>query len=220
MQTVPEKPIKKSPALGVALIASLAGAFGALLLFSWLAREVIEGELRNFDLQVRMSIYGYATPGLTTAMRVITTLGSFWFLLILFALIGAFFFSIRWRRAVGWLALSTAGAVALDDALKSLFHRARPTPLFITLPETYSFPSGHALVSFCFYMVLAGLLTARMRGVSARVLIWIAASLVVGAIGFSRIYLGVHWPSDVIAGYAAGAVWVSGLVSLDRWRKR
>src|SRR5438477_372017 len=76
-----------------------------------------------------------------------------------------------------------------------------------------------ALVFFCIYGVLAGLLTARIRNRRIRVLIWVAAGLLVGMIGYSRIYLGVHWPTDVIAGYAAAAVWVGGLVSLDRWRR-
>jgi undecaprenyl-diphosphatase len=67
--------------------------------------------------------------------------------------------------------------------------------------------------------VLAGLLTARIRNHYARGLIWVAAAVLVAAIGISRIYLGVHWPTDVIAGYAAAAVWVGGLLTVDRWRR-
>jgi undecaprenyl-diphosphatase len=113
-----------------------------------------------------------------------------------------------------------AGALAMDVVLKHVFHRARPVAYFVPQPRTYSFPSGHALGSFCFYLVLAGLLTARLRDLTARVLIWMVAALLVAAIGFSRVYLGVHWPTDVIAGYAAAAFWVAGLVTVDRWRRR
>src|SRR6185369_17932911 len=86
--------------------------------------------------------------------------------------------------------------------------------------HTYSFPSGHSLFSFCFYGVLAGLLTRRLKSRVARVLIWICAALLVSAIGLSRIYLGVHYPSDVIAGYLAASLWVSTLVALDHMRTR
>jgi len=103
-------------------------------------------------------------------------------------------------------------------SLKYAFHRHRPTPFFVSVPHTYSFPSGHSLFSFCFYGVLAGLLTRRLKSTVARVLIWICAALLISAIGLSRIYLGVHYPSDVIAGYLAASLWVSTLVALDRVR--
>jgi undecaprenyl-diphosphatase len=130
------------------------------------------------------------------------------------------FLYLRWRRATLWLAVTILGALVLDLTLKYAFHRARPTPFFVALPRTYSFPSGHALFSFCFYGVLAGLLMGRIRSRLARVLIWMAAAILVAAIGFSRIYLGVHYPSDVIAGYLAASLWVSTLLTLDHMRMR
>jgi len=128
------------------------------------------------------------------------------------------FVSFRWRRATLWLVVTILGALVLDLTLKYAFHRARPTPFFVALPRTYSFPSGHALFSFCFYGVLAGLLVGRTRSRLARVLIWLSAAILVVAIGVSRIYLGVHYPSDVIAGYLAATLWVSTLLALDRMR--
>ena len=76
------------------------------------------------------------------------------------------------------------------------------------------------MFSFCFYGVLAGLLAGRIGSRLGRVLIWTLAALLVAAIGLSRIYLGVHYPSDVIAGYLAAALWVSTLVTLDHMRKK
>jgi len=202
------------------LLGSLAVSVLALLFFSWLAREVFEGTFTNFDLHIRSIVHGYANPTLTLAMEALSDVGSPVFLSGLFVVLIAIFLFVRWRYAAIWLATAMVGAVGLDVTLKDLFHRARPVAFFIPDPGSYSFPSGHALGSFCFYMVLAGLLTARIRNLPARILIWMFAALLVAAIGFSRVYLGVHWPTDVIAGYSAAAFWVAGLVTVDRYRRR
>jgi undecaprenyl-diphosphatase len=108
------------------------------------------------------------------------------------------------------------GVAALDVALKLAFHRPRPVAFFGAAPSTYSFPSGHALGSFCFYGMLAAIVSARVRRQDAKFFVWMAAVLLVGMIGFSRIYLGVHYPSDVIAGYCAAVVWVGAVGLLER----
>jgi membrane-associated phospholipid phosphatase len=114
------------------------------------------------------------------------------------------------------LAITMLGVAALDVSLKHAFHRPRPIAFFGTSPSSYSFPSGHAFGSLCFYGVLAAILAARVRRRVAKFCLWIAAALLIGMIGFSRIYLGVHYPSDVIAGYLAGAVWVAAVLSLNK----
>jgi undecaprenyl-diphosphatase len=108
------------------------------------------------------------------------------------------------------------GAAALDAALKFAFHRPRPVPFFGSTPSSYSFPSGHALGSFCFYGMLAAILAKHARGRTAKFCVWMIAVFLVGMIGFSRIYLGVHYPSDVIAGYCAAVVWVGAVGFLER----
>jgi undecaprenyl-diphosphatase len=107
------------------------------------------------------------------------------------------------------------GSLVLDLALKYIYHRTRPTAYFGMAPHSYSFPSGHALCSFCFYGVLAGLLSARIKSLALRIVIWCSAATLVIAIGLSRIYLGVHYPSDVVAGYLAATVWVGTVIVLD-----
>jgi undecaprenyl-diphosphatase len=164
-------------------------------------------------------VHQFASPGMTRAMTAISLLG-YNILIVELAFALAVFLYLRWRRAAGWLAVSMAGALALDLALKYTFHRPRPQPFFGAEPPSYSFPSGHALCSFCFYAVLAGLIAARTRSLALRVAVGIAAAALVVAIGISRIYLGMHYPSDVIAGYLAAAVWVTTLLVLDRWRLR
>jgi undecaprenyl-diphosphatase len=191
---------------------SLACSALFLILFAWLSEEVFEGELKRFDLAARMKVHEFFSPQMTQFMQAMTFLGSIAFLSTLFLLITAFWVSRKMYRPAAWLAIAVGGSVLLDVSLKLSFHRARPLPFVGVVPLTYSFPSGHALSSFCFYGVLAGLLCARIQNAVLRALIWFAAALLVLAIGISRIYLGVHYPTDVIAGYIAAATWVSSLL--------
>jgi membrane-associated phospholipid phosphatase len=204
--------------LGGTALVSLALAVAALLLFTWIAEQVQTDRMANFDLAIRGWVHHFASPRLTRAMVALSLVGGN-VLAAAFMISLLLFLSLRWRRAAAWLAITMAGALVLDLALKYGFHRARPTPFFGPMPHTYSFPSGHALFSFCFYGVLAGLLTARIRSLIWRILIWMVAAAVILGIGLSRIYLGVHYPSDVIAGYLAAALWVSTMLTLDRAQK-
>ena len=109
------------------------------------------------------------------------------------------------------------GAGVLDTALKLAFRRARPTPFFdYPLPPSYSFPSGHALFAFCFFTAAGALLAPRLKPLALKLLVGVVAVGAVLAIGFSRIYLGVHYPSDVIAGYTVGLLWSSVIIAGDR----
>jgi undecaprenyl-diphosphatase len=200
-------------------LISLAIAVLAILLFAWLADNVVDRHTIAFDSSVRAAVHAHATPRLTRLMFAVSFLGSGG-LIASAVLAFALFQHFQWRRAAIWLVVTLAGALVLDLMLKLAFHRARPVPFFGPVPSTYSFPSGHALFSFCFYGVLAGLLAVRVRSMPARVLIWLTAALLVASIGLSRIYLGVHYPSDVIAGYLAGTIWAASMVALDRWRRR
>jgi undecaprenyl-diphosphatase len=106
------------------------------------------------------------------------------------------------------------GAEALDQILKLLFNRPRPEPFFgLAAPITHSFPSGHAMVSCCFFGVLAVILAARgapwAASRSKRMAIFAVAAILVALMGFSRVYLGFHYPTDVLAGYAAAVVWLA-----------
>jgi undecaprenyl-diphosphatase len=115
------------------------------------------------------------------------------------------------------LAMATLGAEAFDQLLKWIFHRQRPEAFFGHSPLSYSFPSGHSVESCCFYGVLAALVAGQSKRLWRQVGIWLVAALVTLAIGCSRIYLGVHYPTDVLGGYAAAIVWVS-LIWLS-WRR-
>ena len=215
LETVP----KSTVILETATLVSLGVAVLSLFLFAWIAESVSHDRTASFDLAVRTNIHEYASPGLTKLMIAFSFLGGDGLTAAAILSVIAFL-RFRWLRAALWMVVTILGAVVLDLSLKYAFHRPRPIPFFVAVPHTYSFPSGHSLFSFCFYGVLAGLLAGRIGSRLGRVLIWTMAALLVAAIGLSRIYLGVHYPSDVIAGYLAAALWVSTLVTLDRMRKK
>jgi undecaprenyl-diphosphatase len=215
LETAPKSP----PVLETVTLISLAVAVLSLFLFAWIAENVSHDRTERFDQVVRMRIHEYASPGLTKAMIAISFVGGDGLTIAAIASL-IVFLRFRWRRATLWLVVNILGALVLDLALKYAFHRPRPAPFFVALPRTYSFPSGHALFSFCFYGILAGLLMGRIRSRLEQFLIWMAAAILVAAIGFSRVYLGVHYPSDVIAGYLAATLWVSTLITLDRLRSQ
>ena len=214
----PERDLKPVGFLSVAVVAGLCIAVLGLVLLGWLAGEVMEGPARGMDLTFRNWLHQHASPGLTRAAFFFTRMGD--------RVLGAgllvslsFFVFLRWRRAAGWMAVAMSGAVVLNLAMKWGFHRARPVPFFGSVPDPWSFPSGHSLLSFCFYGVLAGLIADRIDSRAAQAALWSVAATLVAGIGLSRIYLGVHYPSDVIAGYLTAAVWVSTILVLDNVRR-
>ena len=198
------------------LTGALLTAVTALFVFGWLAEEMLDGDTRQFDEFVRAAVHQLATPGLTRLMQVFSSLGSVAAVTSMCLTAVCVFLYFRRTRTAAMLAITMLGVAALDVALKHAFHRPRPVAFFGATPSSYSFPSGHALGSLCFYGILAAILAARARGGGAKFCVWMAAVVLVGMIGFSRIYLGMHYPSDVIAGYCAAVVWVGAVGFLER----
>jgi membrane-associated phospholipid phosphatase len=209
--------VARDAVFGLASLAGLAVAVLAMFLFGWLADEMLEGETLALDLRVRAATHAIATPGLTHALRIVSLVGGPSVLAVLGAVLAAVFVWRRWWRGAIVLLVAMVGAGLLDTALKLAFRRTRPTPYFgYPLPDSYSFPSGHALFAFCFFTAGAALLAPRLQHPALRWLVIVVALVLVLAIGFSRIYLGVHYPSDVLAGYAVGLLWSSVLIAGDR----
>jgi undecaprenyl-diphosphatase len=206
---------------GSILFLGLASAAGALFLFAWLAEEVREGDAQAFDETIRALVHGFASGWLTAFMNFVTILGSTLFLSVVFICIFIIFIRISWKRAAVLLTVTMFGAVILNFVLKVSFARTRPIPFFNTpLPDSYSFPSGHALYAACFYGVLTWLIAARIGDRSLKILIWMLTVIIALLIGLSRIYLGVHFPTDVIAGYTAAIVWVLTVIWVDLLLKK
>jgi undecaprenyl-diphosphatase len=197
------------------LLASLFPPITLLVLFICLATLVVAGDTLNIDLYIRDAVHRWASPTCTSFMVAVTVLGSVLFLAAASAIAFGCFYWARWRRNAAALVGVMGGAVVLDNGLKYAFHRLRPEPFFGIAPESYSFPSGHALYSCCFYAVLANALASRTRSRVLRVCIRFVALLLTTAIGLSRIYLGVHYPSDVLGGYIVALFWISAVIVID-----
>jgi undecaprenyl-diphosphatase len=192
-------------------IALLGVVFCTLLTlgFAWLAKGVFADRFVALDDGVITWLHGYWGPSADTIMLFFTTIGESWVLGPLITV--AAYLLTRYGRWIdaGGLVLAGSGAGLLNLLLKNAFERARPDlfdgPIHLT---NYSFPSGHAMGSIAVYGMLAFVgvrLTSQPLLRYATVLV---AALIVFFIGLSRVYFGVHYPTDVIGGYLAGAIWL------------
>ena len=209
MSTTPANQKRWYEFLSLSLLLGLAAAIAALIFFGWLTDEVLEGDSRHFDEVTRAAVHQLASPPLTAIMRGLSFVGSSIVLAIGTVIVVIWFAKQRWGREAKLFAATMIGAGLLNVTLKLTFKRARPTPFFdLTPPETYSFPSGHSLASACFFGALAAILTFRLKNKRTRLIVWIVCTAMFLSIGFSRIYLGVHHTTDVIAGFVAALIWI------------
>lgn len=190
------------------LLAALLVSAGVIWAFAELADGVVEGEFRRFDRVVLLWIHASFPDWLADPMRLITALGYYWVVLPLLAVAVFLFYREGLRLSAALLFVATAGGMVLTTVLKALFQRARPE-LFDSgyAASFYSFPSGHATVAVGFYGALTLLLAYRLGGWKRWSMVAAGVALVI-LIGFSRLYLGVHYPTDVLAGYLAAPLWV------------
>ena len=127
---------------------------------------------------------------------------------------------VRKRQVSTLFAIGIGGALILNESFKAHFHRARPhVPWSIGDEHTFSFPSGHSLFSFVLYGLIAYSLLTRRDPLPRRLIVTAGCATLVLGIGVSRIYLGMHWPTDVLAGYLTAAIWLTITITIDRrWR--
>ncbi len=195
-------------AAAVWLALGLAASAFVVWGFAEITEEVIEGESRAFDRAVLLWIEANVPAWLDGPMRAVTALGYYRVVLPLLAAVCAAFLLRGWRLSAVLLVVSTAGGIFLTTVLKSVFRRARPEIIDSGYTAGfYSFPSGHATVAVGFYGALTLVLAYHLRG-PARWAVMVSGAVLVLLIGFSRLYLGVHYPTDVLAGYLAAPLWL------------
>lgn len=205
-------------ALAGVSLALVAVPFGLLLFLV----EAKWPPLLHADGAARDGLNGVALGhrGFVTAMEVLSTIGSWWVYLIAFVAVVGWLLQRRLARLALFVAVTVAVSPLLNELVKVLVHRARPVlPDPVTHAEGASFPSGHAQAAVVGYSVLLLVFLPVLRGWIRSVTVT-AATLMVLAIGFSRVALGVHFVSDVLAGYILGAAWVASMVAVfNVWRR-
>ncbi|MGE5421724.1 MAG: phosphatase PAP2 family protein [Ignavibacteriales bacterium] len=179
-----------------------------LLIYIILAQKLLSKDLIAFDQLITAHILAFSSPTATKIMIFITYWGNTW-VAFLVALIGIFIIikTKRGRWSAKILLMAVTGASIAVTPLKNIFHRSRPLERLLYFTG-YSFPSGHAMISSALYGMIAYLLWINLRSSFSRYIAVFALVLLILLIGFSRIYLGAHYPSDVLAGYAAGGLWL------------
>ena len=193
----------------LALIAAAAAAF------IWLMDEVGEGDTHAFDLAIILSLRApgdsgdpIGPRGFEDAVRDVTALGSAPLLIIAVLAVAGFLALAKSYRLALFTLAASLGGLAISSLLKYLIDRPRPELAAAdAFTFTSSFPSGHSMMSAVIYLTLAALIARLMEKRRLKLYalgIAIALTFLVGA---SRVYLGVHWPSDVLAGWSAGAAW-------------
>jgi membrane-associated phospholipid phosphatase len=213
--------VERLRAFGLPLLGALLVLAGSLWAFGQIVDETFqEGETRT-DERVAEWLHGRATDPFTDVFRVITTLGNFVTLLAVSVLAAG----LLWRRSrqtdALFVALALLGAQVLSTGMKLGFRRERPFfPDPLAAESTFSFPSGHSLVSLAVYGSIALVLARRLQSPGRRALLFAGTGVLVLAIGFSRMYLGVHFLSDVLAGFAAGLAWLALLYAALELRNR
>jgi undecaprenyl-diphosphatase len=196
-----------------------------LLAFGLIAQGVVEGGPLWFDRALLLAFREPANlavpigpPWLPDAARDVTSLGSTIVLgIVLLAVVG--YLLLAHKRAAAWLMLgSVLSGLAVNSLLKYAFARPRPDVVPPAVEVfTASFPSGHAALSAITYLTLAAILGRTQPAVSIRIYFVVLAAFVTGLVGVSRVYLGVHYPTDVLAGWCIGAAWALGCWALTSW---
>jgi membrane-associated phospholipid phosphatase len=225
LSSTPPRPSRRWQVIGLFMVGSLLGLLvnsGILLVLIKWHDELSEAWLVTVDQMVQERLHQMASPVLTQIMLAFTTLGDILGLLIvaLCCSLGL----LLWKRwyAAGSLLIAIGGAVVLNQVAKWIFHRPRPTVAWALVQEDgFSFPSGHAMMSLVFYGMMAYLLFHLLhRFPWRRIIVVVVMLLLVGGIGLSRIYLGAHYPSDIVARFLASGIWLVTVIGVTEMARR
>lgn len=195
----------------------------AIVAFGWLANEVVEQDLQEMNEGILLYINKVGGREWDPIARGVTDLGSVIFVTIMGVALGGIFLYRRRILDAATLVIVLIGGGLLSTVLKVVFQQARPR-LFDSIvppPPDYSFPSGHSLISFCLYGFFAAWLVADSPREPWRWVVALVSLGIAALVAFSRLYLGVHWPTDVTAGMLIALFWVSlCMVGRNWWTER
>jgi undecaprenyl-diphosphatase len=201
----------------------LGGAAFALLIFVRITRELIEGDVSAADSAILHAVMRIRTPWLTGSAIDVTALGSITLVVLFSAFTLVVLLVLRDRLGALQLLAASAGAGILTVVTKDMIERTRPEEVQqLIVVSGFSYPSGHSLSTSALYLTIAIIASRYIRHSGAKAAIFLAVSAVVLMIGASRVYLGVHYATDVVSGISLGAAWallLAGLFTLVGHRR-
>jgi undecaprenyl-diphosphatase len=210
----------------LAVLLAFAGLVCGVWAFGAIAGVVMEGDTKALDQGLLLAMRnGDRTPmgsaEIQDAARDVTALGGVTVLTFITVIAGAFLFLDGKRHMALFVYLSIGGGTLVAGILKNLFQRARPDLVpHGAYVSTTSFPSGHSMLSAVTYLTLGALLARSHPRRRMKALFLLTAALLTFIVGVSRVYLGVHWPTDVLAGWTAGATWAIFSWLVARWLQK
>jgi len=192
------------------LIIAFSLSVVSIIGFSLISLLISDQKIIHFDDTIINSVQGMETPLLTYVMKFFTFIGSAPFVIFLSLFLLFFLYKVLHHRLELILFVAAiAGSAILNGILKNFFQRVRPEFHRLIEIEGYSFPSGHAMNAFTVYVIISFLLWRHITSGLGRWTLIIVSTVMILAIGISRIYLGVHYPSDIIGGYFASGFWLT-----------
>lgn len=200
--------------LAIGTTGGVALATVAFWFFKEQAENIVDGSADRYDDIIMQTVHQVDEPAIHTVMEAMTQLGTH-VAIGTAAGLTALAMLRKGRTHDAWtVAISTGGAMAINTILKNIYQRKRPQEMArrIKLPRSHSFPSGHSLLSAATYPIVAHHLV-QDQSVATQAIAHSIVGMIILSVGFSRIYFGVHFPSDVLGGFAAGFGWL-GLTSL------
>lgn len=197
------------------VVIGIALCFFSLASFLYFTQEMLAADFNQFDTIVTAAIYQMRSPTVTYLMTDITSLGSATQVVIM-SLVGIIFLLKKHKKESIVFSLALIMGILINAALKFLIQRPRPQLDPLIAERMSSFPSGHTMNAFIFFSLLSYFSYHFFKKKKWTVLITIFSAICIFLVGFSRVYLGVHHPSDVLAGYIAGFWWFTTVLLIDK----
>ncbi len=207
--------VRRAGRLEVAMLLTILCAVIGLWTFVALAEEVVEGDANKFDDRVLLALrqpdnlaVPIGPPWLLQVARDLTAFGGVAGIGLVTGVVAGYLALQRRRGLLSVVLVSVVGGTILALAVKAAFHRPRPSVVpHLTDISTASFPSGHSMLSSVAYLTMAALLARASPDLRTKVYLFVVAVVLIALIGSSRVYLGVHYPTDVLAGWGLGSAW-------------